>query len=113
MKTKKPQKPLPKLNLDALKGFGGGLRDILVAASTHPATAGLAVMGFCGALQFLTGAYNEEARRKSVQKDQIHKMLNNIYGGAQGLATTCAVVPVAVGAVNLAADVAKRYQKPG
>lgn len=109
----KQKKPLPKINLSPLKGVGGGLRDILVAAATHPATAGLAIMGMCGALQLLTGAYNEESRRKSVQKDQLHKMLDNIYGGAQSLAVASVVVPVAIGAVNLAQSAMQRPTIPG
>ena len=113
--TKKPRekKPVPKLNLSPLTGIGGGLRDILVSAATHPTTAALAVMGLTVIGQFATGAYSDQKRMKSANLANVHGQLNGLYDGAQKLAIACAVVPVAVGAINLAQSALQKPSIPG
>lgn len=99
------KKPRKQLDLSALKSIGSGLRDITVAAATHPTIAALAIMAGCSVVKMATGAYKE----KEEWQRRLSGELTGLYNGAQALGMTAAVVPLAITGVQAVTSVAGMY----
>ena len=82
---------------EAASKFGSGLKQILVAAASHPTTAGIAVM----TLTVIAKELVTQGRKDTEWRRRFNNEMGGLYAGAQGLAATAAVVPVAVGGLNL------------
>lgn len=87
---------------------GGAFRDLLVAAASHPATAGLAVM----TLTVITKELVTQGKREHQWQRDFNNEMGGLYDGAQKLALAAAVVPSVVGAIgSVAAAVAVKKGK--
>lgn len=78
--------------------LGGALKQILMTAATHPATACLAVMSLTVVGQLINGNPSPEDKRRWETRGQ----LAGLYDGAQKLGAACALAPVVVGALGVA-----------
>lgn len=82
---------------EAASKFGSGLKQILVAAASHPTTAGIAVMTLSSVIKMLV----TQNRKDTEWRRRFNKEQSGLYAGVQALALAAAVVPVAVGGLNL------------
>jgi len=84
---------------------GGALKDILIAAATHPTTAAIAVMGICTLGQILNRTAFEVPKSldydKHPNKMVVYHQLGGLYNGAQTLGAAAALAPVAIGALGV------------
>lgn len=96
MRLGKKDKP-KALAAEGLKKFGSALKDILVAASTHPTTACLAVMTLSSVGLMVTRP--NEKGHEGIYK--VSRELDGLFRSAQNLALAAAVSPVAIGALSV------------
>lgn len=107
VKKKKKLKINHKKLESHLSKFGNGLKQILVGASTHPATAALAVMG----LTVITKELVTQGKEDTEWRKRFNGEMSGLYDGAQKLGVAAAVAPVVVGALSVTAEGIKALAK--
>lgn len=91
--------------LEGLKKVGGALKDILLASTSHPTTAALAIMALTVAIRPITE--RSEAGRKFGSDH-----LDGMFAVARDLGVAGAVAPVAIGAFAAIQSALEARKKP-
>ena len=118
--TKKNKKKKTKA---AAIQFGGAMKDIAMAAATHPTIACIFVMAITRTAQMLnfeispkkkdaTGALLRPRQNfKNAGGVFRHKALQGLFNGASGIGTASALAPVVTGALGIAKEGIKAYRE--
>jgi len=89
--------------------FGGAFKQVLMAATTHPVTAGLAVM----TMTVITKQLVTQGKEDTEWRRRFNGEMSGLYDGAQKLAAAAALAPVVTGALGVAKSGIEAYtQRP-
>lgn len=88
-----------------LSKAGAALKDLLIAAATHPTTAALAIMTITTAIRPVT-----EMSDKGKEFGRQH--LDGLFASARDLGAAAAVAPVAIGALGVIKEAIARKPVP-
>lgn len=80
-----------------LEQLGGAVKQVFVAAASHPVCAALAVMGTTVTVKMLV----TQGREDSEWRRRFNGEMSGLYDGAQKLGAAAAVTPAIAGALNL------------